>query len=92
LKPNLHIQKKILLNINYEIALKSSNEVKYWIFLLRDGFEFDKKQIGELLNEADEISKIIGSIVGKLKEVKSNVIKEQYVKYGSDSLDDSISI
>jgi four helix bundle protein len=75
----------------YEIALKSSNEVKYWICLLRDGFEFDKEQIKVLLNEVDEISKIIGSIVVKLKDIKSNVIKERYVKYGSNSIDDSIS-
>lgn len=75
----------------YEIALKSSNEVKYWICPLIDGFEFGKKQIIILLDEANEISMVIGSIVVKLIDIKANVIRERYVKYGSDSLDDSIS-
>jgi len=29
----------------YEIALKSSNETKYWICLLRDGLELDNKHL-----------------------------------------------
>jgi four helix bundle protein len=44
-------------------ALRSSNETKYWLCLIRDSFEFDKTKIQELIKEADEISKIIGTII-----------------------------
>ena len=54
----------------YEISLKSSNETKYWIWLLRDSLEIDKKKIESLLTEADEISKIIASSLLKLKGKK----------------------
>jgi four helix bundle protein len=54
----------------YEIALKSSNETKYWMCILRDGFAID--DIGNLLRECDEISKILGasiiSLKGKMKK------------------------
>ncbi len=50
--------------INFlHIALKSANETKYWLCLIRDTIEVDKKKIEELLKEADEISKIIASIL-----------------------------
>lgn len=52
----------------YEIALKSANETKYWICLLRDGLEL--KEVENLLNEADEISKVIASIIIKTKKSK----------------------
>ena len=52
----------------YEIALKSANETKYWICLLRDGL--DLKNIDELLNEADEISKVLATIIIKTKKSK----------------------
>ena len=51
----------------YEIGLKSDNETKYWLCLLRDGFNLDRRKVEPLLNEADEISKIIATIVIKLK-------------------------
>ncbi|HSF46057.1 MAG TPA: four helix bundle protein [Chitinophagaceae bacterium] len=44
-------------------ALRSSNESKYWLCLIRDSFEFDRTKIQELIKEADEISKIIGTII-----------------------------
>ena len=47
----------------YTIALKSCNETKYWICLVRDTLEVDKPLIGDLLKEADEISKIIAKII-----------------------------
>jgi four helix bundle protein len=43
----------------YAIALKSANETKYWLCLINETME--------LIKEADEISKIIASII-----VKSN--------------------
>ena len=45
----------------FKIALKSANETKYWICLLREGFNLQKKEINALIQEADEISKIIAA-------------------------------
>jgi four helix bundle protein len=45
------------------IALKSANETKYWLCLIRDTQEVPKIKINELIKEADEISKIIASII-----------------------------
>ena len=48
----------------YIIALKSANETKYWLCLLRDTILIEnKEQLNSLLKEADEISKIIASII-----------------------------
>lgn len=47
----------------YIIALKSANETKYWLCLMRDTMDVDKTKIKELILEADEISKIIASII-----------------------------
>ena len=52
----------------YEIALKSANETKYWICLLRDGLEL--KQVDSLLKEANEISKVLAAIIIKSKKSK----------------------
>lgn len=45
------------------ISLKSANETKYWLCLIRDSFDYDKKEINDLVLEADELSKIIASII-----------------------------
>jgi four helix bundle protein len=45
------------------IALKSANETKYWLCLIRDTMDSDQQKINELLKEADELSKIIASII-----------------------------
>ena len=74
----------------YEISLKSSNETKYWLCLLRDGLKVDKNKINDLLKEVNEISKIIASIVVKLKDIKANIIKEKYIPYGYNDSDDMI--
>lgn len=66
----------------YEIALKSANENKYWICLLRDGLELNKDELNNALREVTEISNIIASIILKLKDTKANVIKEQFIEYG----------
>jgi four helix bundle protein len=71
----------------YEISLKSSNETKYWLCLLRDGIQIDKDKINNLLKEVDEISKIIASAIVKLKNIKANIIKEKYVSYEYNSSD-----
>ena len=47
----------------YVIALKSANETKYWLCLINETIEVLKPKINELIKEADEISKIIASII-----------------------------
>lgn len=48
----------------YTIALKSANETKYWICLLRDTiWNNQKEELNNLLAEADALSKIIASII-----------------------------
>lgn len=54
----------------YEIALKSANETKYWICLLRDSYPKFKSECIALLQEAEEISKMLGSSVLTLKGKK----------------------
>lgn len=51
----------------YEIALKSANETKYWLGLLRDALKIDKNKVGQLLSEVEEISKMLGSSLLTLK-------------------------
>ena len=51
----------------YEIALKSANETKYWLCLLRDGAKINKDKINKLLQEIEEISKMLGSSLLTLK-------------------------
>jgi four helix bundle protein len=45
----------------FDISLKSSNETKLWLCLLRDLGKADKEKIQEILDETVEISKILGS-------------------------------
>ena len=54
----------------YEIALKSANETKYWLCLLRDTGLANKNAVNELLAEAVEISNMLASGVLKLKNKK----------------------
>ena len=54
----------------YEIALKSSNETKYWLGLLKDATQADKKIPESLLQEVEEISRMLGSSVMTLKNKK----------------------
>jgi four helix bundle protein len=45
------------------IALKSANETKYWLCQLRDTIGQDKERIRKMLEEADELSKIIAQVI-----------------------------
>ena len=45
------------------IAYKEARETHYWIRLLRDSNYIDPKLAGSLLNDLDEILKIIGAIL-----------------------------
>ncbi len=51
----------------YEIALKSANETKYWLELLKEVDKTDNKEIANLLNEVTEIARIVGASVLTLK-------------------------
>lgn len=53
----------------YEIALKSANESKYWLCLLRDSdLQANKNTVRKLLQEAIEISNILGSSLLTMKK------------------------
>jgi four helix bundle protein len=51
----------------YNIALKSANETKYWLCLMRDTLEIKDTELNQLIKEANEISKILATIILKLK-------------------------
>ncbi|MBN8836488.1 MAG: four helix bundle protein [Sphingobacteriia bacterium] len=50
--------------------MKSCNETKYWMCLLRDGFIEKNVELENILKEADEISKILAASIMKLKGLK----------------------
>ena len=54
----------------YTIALKSANETKYWLCLIRDTIDsnIEKDRMNDLIKEADELSKIIASIIINLQK------------------------
>lgn len=54
----------------FEIALKSANETKYWLILIRESCPNLKDEAQKLLNEAEEISKIIAAGVLTMKGKK----------------------
>ncbi len=57
----------------YEIALKSANETKYWLCLLRDSpilIEINRPKLEKLLKEVIELSNMIGSALLTLKGKK----------------------
>lgn len=54
----------------YEIALKSANETKYWLALLRDSTHTNRESVNKLLAEVEEISKMLGSSILTLKNKK----------------------
>lgn len=54
----------------YEIALKSANETKYWLGLLRDATSINKDKVSQPLSEVEEISKMLGSSLLTLKNKK----------------------
>lgn len=56
---------------SYEIALKSANETKYWLSLLRDSYKELGLRCSILLDESTEICKMLGSSVLTLKGRKS---------------------
>ena len=51
----------------YEIALKSANETKYWLGLLRDALNVNGDDTRLLLQETEEISRMIAASLLTLK-------------------------
>lgn len=51
----------------YTIALKSANETKFWLCLIKDGGKISKTKIDTILQEVIEISKILGASLLTLK-------------------------
>jgi len=58
--------KKDFINF-YHYALKSANETKFWLCLLRDSNKIDVKSIEPLLQEAIESSNILGASLLTMK-------------------------
>lgn len=55
----------------YEIALKSANETKYWLGLLRDATEqVDKSSVNGLLKELTELANMLGASLLTLRGKK----------------------
>ena len=46
----------------YEISLKSANETKYWLRLIKDALTVEEQRVSGLMNEAVELSNIIASV------------------------------
>lgn len=52
----------------YEIALKSANETKYWLCLLRDSELGNKEKVETMLQEVTELANMLAAGVIKLKQ------------------------
>lgn len=51
----------------YQIALKSANETRYWLGILREATEADKVEIANLLEEAKSLANMLGASLLTLK-------------------------
>jgi four helix bundle protein len=58
--------KKDFINF-YNHSLKSSVESKFWLKMLVDSGLITESKVSRLLNEVEELSKILGSIISKSK-------------------------
>lgn len=58
--------KKEFLNY-FQIALKSANEAKYWLAMLKELLPNKREEIDGFQNEVNEVSKIIGTSVLTMK-------------------------
>lgn len=55
----------------YAIALKEARETIYWLRLIQETDSTKSEEIKRLIHEADEISRIIGSIIVNTKKANS---------------------
>jgi four helix bundle protein len=54
----------------FNYSLKSANETKYWLELLKDANKADSQTISVLIKEVDEIANILGSSILTLRGKK----------------------
>lgn len=54
----------------FSYSLKSANESKFWLGLLRDSNKADKSKVNALLQETSELANILGSSILTLKGKK----------------------
>lgn len=52
----------------YHISLKRSNETKYWLCIIKEKFTGDKNKVQKLLDEAIEISNMLGASILTMKK------------------------
>jgi four helix bundle protein len=52
----------------YEIALKSANESKYWLYIVKESKIVDDAVLDPIINETVEIANIIGKSIITLKK------------------------
>jgi four helix bundle protein len=52
----------------FEIALKSANETRYWLGLLRDALDVDNNKINKLLKETGELANILAASLLTMKD------------------------
>lgn len=69
IEANSASSKKDFLNF-FTYSLKSANESKVWLALLRDTNKGDKKELNWFLNELSEVSKIFASSILTMKGKK----------------------
>lgn len=50
------------------IALKEARETHYWLRLVREGELMPRELMNEIIQEAEEIKKILGAIVSRSKK------------------------
>lgn len=62
--------KKEFLNY-FQISLKSANESKYWLAMLRELYPEGKEYINHFLQELEEIAKILGTSILTMKGKRS---------------------
>ncbi len=51
----------------FTYSLKSANESKFWLGLLRDGGKSEREKVNKLLEETNELSAILGASILTLK-------------------------
>ena len=49
-------------------ALKSANETEYWLKLLKDSNALVDSRIDQLINESNQLAKMLGSSVAKMRK------------------------
>ncbi len=62
------------------IALKEARETHYWLRLIEGSKMIEKKRLADMIIEAEEIKKILGAIVSKLRGKSKTQIQLQKVK------------